>query len=101
MTGVPRTRTFVPARTARASSTGSAEPGIYCVPVVSIRLKSEPSVALLVLDVVVGLFALQSALGTDDAFWIRALCTFVALLAWVMAIREALLLVQRRRHVPR
>ena len=71
------------------------------MPVVSIRLKSEPSVALLVLDVLVGLFALQGALETDGAFWIRALCASVALLAWVMAIREALLLVQRRRHLPR
>jgi protein-S-isoprenylcysteine O-methyltransferase Ste14 len=70
------------------------------VPVVSIRLKSEPSVALLVLDVVVGLFSLQSALETDNPFWIRAVCVVVALVAWVMAIREALL-VQRLRQVPR
>jgi protein-S-isoprenylcysteine O-methyltransferase Ste14 len=68
--------------------------------VVSIRLKSEPSVALLVLDVVVGLFSLQSALETDNPFWIRAVCVVVALVAWVMAIREALL-VQRLRQVPR
>jgi protein-S-isoprenylcysteine O-methyltransferase Ste14 len=71
------------------------------VPVVSIRLKSEPSVALLVLDVVIGLFSLQSALETDNPFWIRAVCVVVALVAWVMAIREALLLVQRLRQVPR
>jgi hypothetical protein len=80
---------------------GSAERGVYCVPVVSIRLKSEPSVALLVLDVVVGLFSLQSALETGNPFWIRAVCVLVALLAWLMAIREALMLVQRRRQVPR
>ena len=71
------------------------------MPVVSIRLKSEPSVALLVLDLVVGLFSLQSALETDNPLWIRAVCVLVALLAWVMAIREALLLVKRRRQVPR
>ena len=82
-------------------SRGSVEPGVYCVPVVSIRLKSEPSVALLVPDVVVGIFALQRALEADNPFWIRVLCAFVALLAWSMAIREALLLVRRRRQLSR
>ena len=71
------------------------------MPVVSIRLKSEPSVALLLLDVVVGLFSLQSAVETGNPFWIRAVCVLVALLAWLMAIREALMLVQRRRQVPK
>lgn len=84
-----------------SGQTGCAERGVYCVPVVSIRLKSEPSVALLVLDVAVGLFSLQSALETDNRFWIRAVCMLVALLAWLLAIREALMLVQRRRQVPR
>ena len=44
---------------------------------------------------------LESALETDNPLWIRAVCVLVALLAWVMAIREALLLVKRRRQVPR
>jgi hypothetical protein len=48
-----------------------------------------------------GWAALQSAPGTNNPFWIRALCAFVALLAWLLAIREALLLVRRRRQLPR
>lgn len=60
-----------------------------------VRLRSEPSVLALVLDVVVFALVLPGALSVDNATWIRLICFALAAAALVLGARSATLLARR------
>ncbi|MFC6287134.1 hypothetical protein ACFP3Q_16905 [Nocardioides sp. GCM10027113] len=62
-----------------------------------IQLKSAPSVAVLVLDVVVLIVALITALDPDAPTWMRVMGAVVATVAALLVVRSARLLLAGRR----
>ena len=68
----------------------------YCVSVIPLQLRSEPSIPALVLDVVVFLIAFPAALESDGPAWLRVLCGVIALVAAVLGVRSAALMYTNR-----